>query len=54
MLKFELSKEMVEVIGRCLQAGPYAQVAPVIEEVQRQIDAQVTQRQEANREGETK
>lgn len=40
MLKFELSNEMVAVIGKALGAQPYDLVAPVIIELQKQINAQ--------------
>lgn len=40
MLKFELTPEMVAVIGRALGAQPYDAVAPIIAELQRQINAQ--------------
>jgi hypothetical protein len=40
MLKFELSQEMVAVIGRALGAQPFDTVAPVIAELQKQITAQ--------------
>jgi hypothetical protein len=40
MLKFELSQEMVAVIGRALGAQPFDTVAPVIAELQKQISAQ--------------
>jgi hypothetical protein len=40
MLKFELSQEMVAVIGRALGAQPFDIVAPVVAELQKQITAQ--------------
>lgn len=40
MLKFELSPEMLNVIGECLGNGPHKVVAPVIAELQKQINAQ--------------
>jgi hypothetical protein len=40
MLKFELSQDMVAVIGRALGAQPFDTVAPVIAELQKQITAQ--------------
>lgn len=40
MLKFELSEQMVAVIGAALGKAPYDAVATVIAELQRQINAQ--------------
>lgn len=40
MLHFNLPKEMVEVIARALGAGQFSVVAPVINEMQRQINEQ--------------
>jgi hypothetical protein len=40
MLKFELSLEMLNVIGEALGNGPHKVVAPVIAELQKQINAQ--------------
>ena len=40
MLKFELSAEMVQIIGKALGSQPYDYVAPVIAELQKQINAQ--------------
>lgn len=40
MLKFELSEQMVQIIGQALGAAPYQAVKPIIDELQRQIDAQ--------------
>lgn len=40
MLKFELSNEMVAIIGKALGAQPYDLAAPVLAELQKQITAQ--------------
>lgn len=40
MLKFELSDQHVAIIGAALAKAPYETVAPVIAELQKQIDAQ--------------
>ena len=40
MFKFELSEQMVVVIGRALEQMPYGVVRATIEELQRQINAQ--------------
>ncbi len=40
MLKFELSEQMVAVISNALANGPYGQVAPVVAEMQKQINEQ--------------
>ena len=40
MLKLELSEQMVAIIGEALSAQPYKIVAPVLNELQKQIDAQ--------------
>lgn len=40
MIKLELTSQMVGTIGAALGARPYAEVAAVIAELQRQIDAQ--------------
>ncbi len=40
MLKFELSEQMVAVISNALANGPYAQVAPVVAEMNKQITEQ--------------
>jgi hypothetical protein len=40
MVKLELSEQMVAVIGASLGNAPYRDSAPVIAEMQRQIDAQ--------------
>lgn len=39
-MKFELSEQMVAIIGKALGAMPYEMSAPVIAELQKQIDAQ--------------
>ena len=39
-LKFELSEQMVSVIGEALSGAPYKIAAPVIAELQKQINAQ--------------
>ena len=38
MLKFELSEQHIQIIGAALGAQPYDRVAPVIAELQRQIN----------------
>lgn len=43
MLTLTLSPEMVQVIGRALGAQPYDAVAPVIVELQKQINEQQKQ-----------
>lgn len=40
MLKFELSEQYVAIIGKALGAQPYDAVAPVIAELQKQINEQ--------------
>lgn len=40
MLKFELSNEMVDIIGKALHDAPYRVAAPVIAEMQKQINEQ--------------
>ena len=40
MLKLELSEQHVAIIGQALGNSPYNVAAPVIAELQRQIDAQ--------------
>ena len=40
MLKFELSEQTVAIIGAALQKAPYEVVAPVIAELQKQINEQ--------------
>lgn len=42
MLKFELSEQHVAIIGAALGKAPYDTVAPVIAELQKQINAQKT------------
>ena len=39
-MTFELNEQMVAVIGKALGAQPYELVAPVIAELQKQINAQ--------------
>lgn len=43
MLKFEISTQMAAIIGNALAKQPYEVVAPVLTELQRQIDAQQRQ-----------
>lgn len=40
MIKIELSNEMLTVIAAALGNHPFRQAAPVVSELQRQIDAQ--------------
>ena len=40
MLKFEFTQQMTQIIGEALGNAPYRIAAPVIAELQRQIDAQ--------------
>lgn len=40
MMKFELSEQMVAIIGNALGAQPYNVVKQTIEELQKQINAQ--------------
>lgn len=40
MLKFEFSEQMVAVIGQLLGKAPYELAAPILSEMQKQIDAQ--------------
>lgn len=40
MLKFELSPQMLSVISQALGNAPYSVAAPVVAELQRQINAQ--------------
>ena len=40
MMKFELSEQMVAIIGNALGAQPYNIVKSTIEELQKQINAQ--------------
>ena len=37
-MKIELSMEQLQIIGQCLENGPYKLVAPVLEHLQRQIN----------------
>ena len=39
-IKLELPEQMVAVIGEALQNAPYKHAAPVLVEIQKQIDAQ--------------
>jgi len=41
MTKLELSQAMIAVIGEALSNAPYKVAAPVLAEIQKQIDAQV-------------
>ena len=38
-MKIEISLEQLQVIGQCLENGPYKLVAPVMVHLQQQIDA---------------
>ncbi len=40
MLKLELSEQMIAVIGQALGQAPYNVAAPVVAEIQKQINAQ--------------
>ena len=40
MLKFEISEQMVMTIGQILGKAPYEAVAPILTEMQKQIDEQ--------------
>lgn len=40
MIKLELSEQMMAVIAEALQSAPYRMSAPVLNELQRQIDKQ--------------
>ncbi len=40
MLKFEFSEQMVAVMGQLIGKAPYEVAAPILQEIQRQIDAQ--------------
>ena len=40
MLTFELSEQMAVTIGQILGKAPYEVVAPILAEMQKQIDAQ--------------
>ena len=40
VMKFELSEQMVTVIAQVLQKAPYEMVAPILAELQRQINEQ--------------
>jgi hypothetical protein len=40
MLKLELSEQMLQVIGEALSNAPYRISAPVLAEIQKQLDAQ--------------
>ena len=42
MLKFELSEQHVAIIAKALAAQPYGLVAPVVADIQKQINAQTT------------
>jgi len=39
-MKFEFSEQMLQIIGKYLCKGPFDEVAAVVSELQRQIDAQ--------------
>lgn len=51
MLKFELSEQMVAAMARVLSSGPYNVVAPILEELQKQINAQAPSRAPTNGDG---
>jgi hypothetical protein len=40
MLKFELSEQHIAIIAKALAAQPYGLVAPVVADIQNQINAQ--------------
>lgn len=40
MIKLELSNEMVQVIGNALADAPFKHAAPVITEIQKQVNDQ--------------
>lgn len=40
IFKFELSEQMLAVISQALGNAPYSQAAPVVAEMQRQVDEQ--------------
>lgn len=40
MLKFELSEQMVQVIGQLLDNAPHKIARPIIDELQRQVNEQ--------------
>jgi hypothetical protein len=40
MLTFQFTEQMTSEIGKVLQRGPYRKVAPILAEIQRQIEAQ--------------
>lgn len=44
---FELTEQQVNIISQALANGPYAQVAPVIAEMQKQINAHLQAAQQA-------
>lgn len=41
MIKLELSQEMLAIIASALGNHPYRMAAPVVAEIQRQIDSQI-------------
>lgn len=43
MFKLKLSREMVAVIGQALAKAPYETSAPVIAELQKQVNEQIKQ-----------
>lgn len=47
MFKFELTEQHVAIIGVALGKAPYETVAPVIAELQRQINEQKQPKEEA-------
>lgn len=47
MIKLELSVEMLAVIGQALGQSPYSVAAPVIAEIQKQVNGQKAEMKEA-------
>lgn len=48
MIKLELTEQMINIIGKALGSQPYELVAPVITELQKQINEQQEQLKENN------
>jgi hypothetical protein len=40
MLTFQFTEQMTNELGQVLQRGPYRKVAPILAEIQKQIEAQ--------------
>lgn len=48
VFKFELSEQMVAAMAQVLRKGPYDVVAPILEELRKQVNAQTPARPPIN------